>query len=161
MFRRKAIRILLTTVLAVAVVGVLSVQLLTARGSTAHASPGTPITITAQVDLSTPAATGTFVASAPLCPSGTFADDILARGGGPSPVTTLLIRRTHTCDDGSGTFIFHMLGQFPRQDTGSTPWSVFSGTGAYTTLHGSGTSTFVLTGPTSGISTSTGEVHFD
>jgi hypothetical protein len=159
MFRRKAIRILLTTVLAVAVVGVLSVQLLTARGGTAHASPATPITITAQVDLSTPAATGTFVASAPLCPSGTFADDILARGGGPSPVTTLLIRRTHTCDDGSGTFIIQLIGVFTPQFPG--PWSVFSGTGAYTTLHGSGTSTFVLTGPTSGISTLIGEVHFD
>ena len=38
MFRRKVIRIVLATALAVAVVSVLSVQLLTARGHTAHAN---------------------------------------------------------------------------------------------------------------------------
>jgi hypothetical protein len=42
MFRRKATRIALAAALAVAVAGVLSVQLLIARGGTAHASPSTP-----------------------------------------------------------------------------------------------------------------------
>jgi hypothetical protein len=158
MFRRTAVHIMVATALATAVVGVVSVQLLTAPGRTAHASPATPITINTVDDFSTPHPTGTFVASAPLCASGTFIDLIVNH---EDIANKFLVDRTLTCDDGSGTFTIHLHVQFPRQATDSAPWSINGGTGAYTTLHGTGTWTTVSTGPTSGADTLTGEVHFD
>ena len=131
----------------VVVLGLVALALLSVN--TAHASSSTPITITiTSIDFSVPHPTGTFVARAPLCPSGTFIDHIV----NVEIAKQYLIDRTLTCDDGSGTFdiLFHVL--FTRLITGSAPWSVNSGTGAYTTLHG--------TGMWSG-DTLTGEVHFD
>src|SRR3954454_21758846 len=52
---------------------------------------------------------GTFTASAPLCPSGTFPVDEFVGGGGAfdNPnvlVFAVTVRRVFTCADGTGTF---------------------------------------------------------
>lgn len=161
MVHRKISRITLAATLIVAIAGVLSASLLLARAGTAHASPSTPITITTQIVFGPPANHGTFVASAPLCASGTFVDQFHTAGGGQSPQFTALLYKTLTCDDTSGTFTIQFHAHFPRQATGeSTPWTVLSGTGAYANLHGTGTLTLVFT-DTGGVETLTGEVLFD
>ena len=56
---------------------------------------------------------GTFTASAPLCPSGTFVDEFVGGGGnfrsGPVFYDSATIRKHFTCANGSGTFtiLFH------------------------------------------------------
>ena len=76
---------------------------------------------------------GTFSASAPFCPSGTFVDlsnDFL---------NSFEDTRRYTCSDGSGTLTTlqeHWYEvKFPFTDT----WSIVSGTGSYTNLRGRGT----------------------
>jgi hypothetical protein len=87
-------------------------------------------------------------------------DDIhtIAGGGGHRNV---LVRETYTCDDGSGTFTIQFDAQFPRLNSGSVPWEVIGGTGAYATLHGTGQMTSVQTGPSSATNTMTGQMHYD
>ena len=159
MFRRKSIRIVVLAALGLAVAGMLSARLLTAQGNTAHASSATSVTINTVDDFSTVHPTGTFTATAPLCPSGTFIDLIISH---EDPATThSVIARTLTCDNGSGTITLDIHVQFPRQITGSAPWAINRGTGTYATLYGTGTWTTVPTGPISAADTMTGEVHFD
>jgi len=87
---------------------------------------------------------GTFTATEPLCPSGTFVDAQL--GGGGSPVSPFYhafsVRKTFTCDDGSGTFTILFHPQFnPSTSTSceeAGPFSVVGGTGDYVTLSGHG-----------------------
>src|SRR5215217_3124929 len=55
---------------------------------------------------------GTFTASEPLCPSGTFVDEFVGGGGAFNSGVFYhgqTVRKTFTCDDGSGTFtiLFH------------------------------------------------------
>lgn len=162
MFHRKVTRIALVAGLAIAMAGALGVSFLATHVGAAHATPPTSATITTAILFGPPANHGTFVATAPLCPTGTFVDEFQTAGGGPSPQFTALLYKTLTCDDGSGTFTIQFHAHFPREDEGgSTPWTVLSGTGAYATLHGTGNLTFVRTGPVSGIETLTGKVHFD
>jgi hypothetical protein len=156
-------RAVLIPLLVVALLSTSLALLLTTRSTPrVHASPASSITLTTAIQFGPHANHGTFVASAPLCPSGTFVDEFETTGGGPSPEFTALLHKTLTCDDGSGTFTIQFHAHFPRNATGgSTPWAVLSGTGAYATLHGSGTLTFVSTGPTTAAETLTGQVHFD
>lgn len=159
MFRRKVVRNAIIAVLALALAGLLSARLMAARGTIAHATPASSITINTIDDFSTFHPTGTFAATAPLCPSGTFIDLIISHEG---PATShSVIARTLTCGNGSGTLTIYIHLQFPRQISGSAPWAINSGTGAYANLHGTGMWTTVMTGPISGADTMTGEVHFD
>jgi hypothetical protein len=93
---------------------------------------------------SDPPPSGTFTATGPICPAGTFVDEFIAGGGSPRFGTYALVVRKHlTCDDGSGTFTiqFHPQGNPGNLLTfdESGPWSMFGrGTGAYTTLTGHG-----------------------
>ena len=107
---------------------------------------------------------GPFTATTPLCPEGTFVDEFDAVTGGPyadSPAQfTALLDKTLTCDNGRGTFTIQFHAHFPREREGrSTPWVIVSGTGAYATLHGTGSLMFD-SGPPSGEILS-GDVHFD
>jgi hypothetical protein len=113
---------------------------------------------------------GTFTASAPLCQSGTFLDEVKALGGAFTGVanTTLFtgtIVKHFVCDDGTGTFQiqFHLHLQ-PDAAQSSGPWAIVGGTGKYSTLHGSGDfSVAFLPGKflVEGFETFTGQVHFD
>jgi hypothetical protein len=115
-----------------------------------------PFTITEQIN----AATGvfTFTATGPLCPSGTFADDVkvfaptpgspeFGRSGG----FNLLIRTVYTCGDGSGTFnaLKHVFITFTDDGfTNTGPIQLLGGTGAFTDLAGNGVDNGVTIGNT-------------
>jgi hypothetical protein len=106
----------------------------------AHAQAPTIVT---DVTFSEEGVFGTFTATAPLCPSGTFVDEFVAGGGFQSGrVHAVTVRKTFTCADDSGTFtiLFH------PQRTTATPagcdeagaFAVVGGTGDYAKLRGHG-----------------------
>ncbi len=89
---------------------------------------------------------GTFTASDPLCPSGTFVDAFVGGGGsfrsGRVLVAASTVRKVFTCADGSGTFTIQFHPQFtPSTSAGcesSGPFAVIRGTGDYARLRGHG-----------------------
>jgi hypothetical protein len=86
---------------------------------------------------------GTFTTSgAGLCPSGTTTDVGFASGFQSNNHGVFHDRKTFTCDDGSGTFTANVQA-FLRFDAPATSfsWNILSGTGAYVSLHGTGTGT--------------------
>jgi len=115
-----------------------------------------PFTITEQIN--TTAGTSTFTTTGPLCPSGTFADDLKvvapnpeSSGTGSSGTLNLLIRTVYTCDDGSGTFnaLKHVFITFNENGfTNTGPFQLLGGTGAYTGLSGHGVDNGTRTGDT-------------
>jgi hypothetical protein len=122
----------------------LSAVLIPAQSAQAQAAEPVPFTITEQINST--AGVTTFTATGPLCPSGTFEDDVKvgafahseqAQSGGGN----LLIHTVYTCDDGSGTFnaLKHVF--LTRNDSGFTstgPIQLLGGTGAYANLVGHG-----------------------
>ncbi|HWJ53230.1 MAG TPA: hypothetical protein VNT24_07645 [Propionibacteriaceae bacterium] len=129
--------------------GALALGLLVPLGAAtaAQAAEPVPFTITEQVNFVT--GDFTFTATGPLCPSGTFVDDVTVVA--PNPESSgieskgglnLLIRTVYTCDDGSGTFnaLKHVLLTFSDDDrfTNTGPIQLLGGTGAYTGLVGHG-----------------------
>ena len=88
---------------------------------------------------------GGFIASDPLCPSGTFVDEQVGGGGAfRSGVFyhSFTVRKHLTCADGSGTFTILFHPQFtPNTPVGCEEagrFTVLSGTGAYEQLRGQG-----------------------
>jgi hypothetical protein len=115
--------------------------LLVVAAPAAVAAPPEPFTITESIDAN--AGEFTFTASSPLCPSGTFEDDVHAVGAGnaPIPKANLLIRTVFTCDTGDTFFAqkhvfiaFNEDGSF----TNTGPITLKGGTGAFTGLSGHG-----------------------
>jgi hypothetical protein len=111
----------------------------------AQAAEPVPFTITEQANFA--AGVFTFTATGPLCPSGTYADDVkvFAPGketNGAEGKLNLLIRTVFTCDDGSGTFdaLKHVFFTFTDENnfTNTGPIELLGGTGAYTGLVGHG-----------------------
>jgi hypothetical protein len=84
---------------------------------------------------------GTFTATEPLCPLGTFVDEFVAGGGGIL-YHAVSVRKIFTCDDGSGAFTILFHPQFtpatPASCQEAGPFSVVGGTGDYATLSGHG-----------------------
>ena len=84
---------------------------------------------------------GTFTASDPLCPSGTFVDQFVGGGGGVL-YHAATVRKMFTCADGSGTFTILFHPQFtPATPAGcgeAGPFAVIGGTGDYAQLRGHG-----------------------
>ena len=108
----------------------------------------TPFTIHEFVDF-TGEDPNTFTATGPLCPSGTFTDEVhnAAPNSGSSVAPdhtsglNLQIRTVFTCDDGSGSFfaLKNLRLTFLEDGTTSTgPIQLMGGTGAYTGLRGHG-----------------------
>ncbi len=100
---------------------------------------------------------GTFTATLPLCPSGTWLGDSEEDGDGI---------RDFTCDDKSGTFSTDFVGDSEHQTGGTGPWAITGGTGKWKKLRGAGTAvTDESTGPgpppIEFKSTWTGVVDFD
>ena len=89
---------------------------------------------------------GTFTATEPLCPSGTFADEFVGGGGafrsGQVFYHAFTVRKTFTCADSSGTFTILFHPQFspatPADCEEAGPFAVVGGTGAYAQLRGHG-----------------------
>ena len=118
----------------------------------AKAAAPVPFTITEQVNFAT--GFNTFTATGPLCPSGTFVDDVRLFAGHPDSTgrVNLLIRTVYTCDDGSGSFFalkhvfITVVGENSITNTG--PIQLLHGTGAYTDLVGHGVDIGASTGDT-------------
>ncbi|MBM4219451.1 MAG: hypothetical protein FJ171_07390 [Gammaproteobacteria bacterium] len=98
------------------------------------------VTITTQVVFN-PDANGTFVATGPICSTGTLSTVRAVIGPGPN-VNALA---SFTCDDNSGSFILRLHPQFnarPKEDgfDANGPWSVWGkgGTGKFKGLTGHG-----------------------
>jgi hypothetical protein len=97
---------------------------------------------------------GTFTASDPLCPSGTFVDEFVGGGGafnsGYVFYNASTVRKMFTCADGSGSFTILFHPQFtPATPAGcfaAGPFAVVSGTGEYTQLRGEGDFCLLLIG---------------
>jgi hypothetical protein len=128
--------------ISAAVMGLLATSVV---AEPAHAADTVPFTILEQIDFAD--GVFTFTATGPICPAGTFEDDVSvfafahsdeARSGG----LNLLVHTTYTCDDGSGTFdtLKHVFITFAGD--GSTtnvgPVQILGGTGDYEGIVGHG-----------------------
>jgi hypothetical protein len=112
----------------------------------AHAAAPEPFIINEDLDFVNEVFTFTTPSDGPLCPSGTFADEVKAVGGvnvpEPLPKANILIETVYTCDDGSGTFfaqkhVFLTINDDGTQ-TNTGPITFKGGTGDYAGLSGHG-----------------------
>ncbi len=107
---------------------------------------------------------GTFTATDPLCPSGTFVDEFVGGGGafqsGRVFYHGFTVRKTFTCADSSGTFtiLFHpqLTGATPAGCEEAGPFAVIGGTGEFAQLRGHGQFCVFPTGENSFSETFTG-----
>jgi hypothetical protein len=106
---------------------------------------------------------GTFTASEPLCPSGTFVDEFVGGGGAFRSGVFYhgqTVRKMLTCADGSGTFTILFHPNFsPATPSGceeAGPFAVVGGTDAYAGLRGHGEFCVFPTGEDSWTETFTG-----
>ena len=84
-------------------------------------------------------ASGSAVDSGLICVSGTVLDTGIVFGGFQSGRGfQVLVRKTFTCDDGSGTIFVKIQVHASTDGTESFTWIVQGGTGAYEHLRGSG-----------------------
>jgi hypothetical protein len=107
----------------------------------AHAAPPETFTITGALDFE--AGVFTFTATSPLCPSGTFEDEVHAFGGAnsPNPKANFQIRTVYICDNGDTFFAQkHVFAAFNENgsSTSTGPITLKGGTGEFTRLSGHG-----------------------
>ena len=78
-----------------------------------------------------------------VCASGTTSNDTFGSGFQSDRGVIFHVRKTITCNDGSGTFVLQLQARagFNIGDMTFGPWVVLSGTGDYANLHGRGTVT--------------------
>jgi hypothetical protein len=78
-----------------------------------------------------------------VCASGTTSNNTFGSGFQSDRGVIFHVRKTITCDDGSGTFILQLQARlgFNVGDMTFGPWVVLSGTGDYANLRGAGTVT--------------------
>jgi len=139
-----------------------------ATAGSASATTPTPVTITGHTAFGSP---GTFATTpgAGLCAAGTTTDSSLGglfatgfqSGHGQNGHILFHDLKTFTCGDGSGTFtadlqVFYVFGA----PTDSFSWVILRGTGAYASLHGTGSGVGVE-GQSAVDDMYTGSVHFD
>lgn len=125
----------------------LALGLLVPLGATAAAQAAEPVPFTITEEINFVTGDFTFTATGPLCPSGTFVDEVKVvappepQGPESSGRLNLLIETVYTCDDGSGTFnaVKHVLLTLSGDNfTNTGPFQLLGGTGAYTGLVGHG-----------------------
>jgi hypothetical protein len=109
-------------------------------------------------------ATGSAVDSGLVCASGTVVDTGIVFGGFQSGRSAqILVRKTFTCADGSGTFFVKIQVHLDFEtETESFTWVVLGGTGDYESLRGSGDGSTVSDGSdpqTGNFNTYTGFLH--
>jgi hypothetical protein len=129
----------------------------------AHAAAPEPFIINEDLDFVNEVFTFTTPPDGPLCPSGTFADEVKAVGGVNVPTlpkANILIETVYTCDDGSGTFfaqkhVFLIISEDGSQ-TNTGPISFKGGTGDYAGLSGHGVDTGSVTAEQIGVATISG-----
>ena len=101
---------------------------------------GTTFTVVEQFD--SPAGVFTSDGSV-VCASGTTTNNTFATGFQSDRGVIFHVRKTITCNDGSGTFTLQLQARsgFGVGDMTFGPWVVFDGTGDYENLRGQGTVT--------------------
>ncbi|MFL5860595.1 MAG: hypothetical protein ACJ780_07435 [Solirubrobacteraceae bacterium] len=120
--------------------------------TSAQAAAPVPFTITQTVTGLSPTGggMGTFVATAPLCPSGTWLDTVhntapnSPNNDAHSDRFNLLVRTTFDCDDGRGSFFVQSQVDFTVTDgvvSNTGPSLLHGGTGAFLDLQGHGVDT--------------------
>jgi len=127
--------------------------LLTFGAPGAQAAPPEPFTIIENLDFE--AGVFTFTATSPLCPSGTFEDEVHAFAGADNrnPKANFQIRTVYICDNGD-TFLAQKH-VFINEDGSSTgPITLHGGTGTFAELSGHG----VNNGLPSGEGTAVGDI---
>ena len=82
-----------------------------------------------------------------VCASGTTSNETFGSGFQSDRGVIFHVRKTITCDDGSGSFTLQLQARagFNVGDMTSGPWVVLRGTGDYATLRGQGTVTGTFT----------------
>lgn len=74
-----------------------------------------------------------------VCATGTTSNNTFASGFQSNRGVIFHVRKTVTCDDGSGTFVIQIQAQAGIKGPGTLgPWTVLSGTGDYANLRGAG-----------------------
>jgi hypothetical protein len=129
----------------------------------AHAAAPEPFIINEDLDFVNEVFTFTTPPDGPLCPSGTFAEEIKAVGGVNVPTlpkANILIETVYTCDDGSGTFfaqkhVFLIINEDGTQ-TNTGPISFKGGTGDYAGISGHGFDTGSVTAEQIGVANISG-----
>lgn len=103
----------------------------------AAAAPPEPVTITADIDIA--AVEGPFVATGPVCSSGTASGVFVGPVREFGPFASFRVDYTFDCVDDSGEFVIQ-LNVLLNRFTGRTfaLWQVLSGSGAYAGLQGFG-----------------------
>lgn len=123
--------------------GAAALALGVAAPANASTASGAPLLIHEQLDFG--AQSFTFTASDPLCPSGTFSDDVvdgrsLDKNG---TIFQLTIDTVYTCADGSGTFsarkVIVLRGRPDGSAQSSGTFRLTGGTEAYSGISGQGT----------------------
>ncbi len=120
--------------------------------SPVFAAPPEPVSIVSHMTVNQPEAanTGEFTStgSDAICQAGTVLDDRLLISGWPSRAGLLqiLVVKTFTCDDGSGTFVVELQVHANPDGTERFTWVVQGGTGDYVNLRGRGRGTTVPAG---------------
>jgi hypothetical protein len=102
-----------------------------------------PLVIHEQIDFASN--TFRFTAAAPLCPSGSWVDDVTDAHAinAQQTVFSVTIDSVYTCDDGSGTFyghkvlVLHTFADGSESSTGRI--RISGGTGAYSDIRAVGT----------------------
>jgi hypothetical protein len=128
--------------------------LLTFGAPAAQAAPPEPFTITEALNFE--AGVFTFTATSPLCPSGTFEDEVHAFGGINSPnlKANFQIRTVYICDTGDTFFAQKHVFAEEESSTSTGPITLKGGTGAFTRLSGHGVNNGAVN-PDSGIGAAT------
>jgi hypothetical protein len=110
----------------------------------ATAAPPQATTFAVVETFGDPPAAGVFTSDGSIvCASGTTSNETFGTGFQSQRGVIFHVRKTITCDDGSGTFTLLIQARLGLNVGDSTfgPWVVLSGTGDYTNLHGRGTVT--------------------
>jgi len=120
-------------------VATLAATVTLAAAGSAGASAGTPVTISGQTIFGNGFGTFTTSPGSGLCASGITTDIVSVSGGQSNNHILFHNIKTFTCDDGSGTFTLKLEVMLVFGNSAdSFSWTVTSGTGAYTNLHGTG-----------------------
>lgn len=130
---------------------VLAAMVMSANAAVASNGAPTQVSIVSDMTFNNPNPnTGTFTTSGPaadsglICPSGTVFDTgFVFSGFQGRDGFNVLVRKTFTCADGSGTFFVKIQVHGEFDGTERFSWVVQGGTGSYGNLHGSGSGSTV------------------
>ena len=123
---------------------ILATAIAVAIGAVPAAGAGQPQNVTFTVDEQFDPPSGVFTSDGSVvCPTGTTSNLTFGSGFQSNRGVIFHVRKTITCDDGSGTFTLQLQARagFNVGDQTFGPWVVLNGTGDYVGLTGRGTVT--------------------